>query len=79
MHHGHPQQECRTDVVVADQRQSARAERDHDEGVTEPQAGDRIKKHDIEGPERNDLARPEMTEHDRAEDAERGDQQEGEQ
>src|SRR5260370_42158001 len=49
--HRHPQQEGWPDVVVADQRQGGRADPGHDECVTEPQAGKRIKQHAIDDPE----------------------------
>src|SRR5258708_31080584 len=64
--HRHPQQERRPGVIVADQGQGGRAGGDHDEGVTDPHAGNRIEHHAVEGPEHDYLARPEMTEQESA-------------
>ena len=63
-------------MIGNDQDQGAAAERDHDESVAEPQAGERIEQHREERPEHQHLARPEMTQHCRVENAECDQQQE---
>src|SRR6266700_4346939 len=58
----HPQVERVADEKIADQRQRADAKADRDEGVADPQSGDGVDQHEIDRPERSQLARREMAE-----------------
>src|ERR1700731_251876 len=74
--HRHPQRERLADVVITDQRQHGDTGTNRDEGVTDPEACDRIEQHEINRPERSLLARRKMAEHVRAEISESKEQQE---
>src|SRR4051795_11761701 len=59
--HCHPQIEPVAGEEIADQRERGDAEADRDKGVAHPQAGDGIDEHEIDRPERPQLARREMS------------------
>src|SRR3954447_19663122 len=59
---GHPQIEPVAGEEIADQRQHGDAEADRDKGISGPQSGDGIDQHEINRPERPELARRQMAE-----------------
>src|ERR1700680_3335646 len=71
---GHPERECRADEEVADQRQRSDGKPDRDKSIAEPQHGHTIHQHEVDRPERSDLARREVTENVDTEKAEREEQ-----
>src|ERR1700728_3587777 len=73
----HPQQKRGTlDEEIADQRQHDDGKTDGNESTAEPKPGDAVEQHEIDRPERAELAWPEMAQHHAAQDAETIEQQE---
>src|SRR5947209_10210393 len=75
--HGHPQIEPAAGEEITGRGQRGDAEADRHKGMSEPQAGDAVGQHEIDRPERAELARREMTEDDRAKYSECNEQREG--
>src|ERR1700712_2525674 len=76
---GDPQIEPGAYKEIADQRQRRQSEAEGHERGAEPEAGDGVAHHGIERPERGELARVEVTQHDAEEKPEREIEQERQQ